>query len=123
MLPESPAREAEPSIPSGILLRMRVLPAGRRSIMPKRLNDVLGGLSHRLIPDYQPGMALPVQPSRLEVVQEAWREWQAARNYFDAVSDPDLVDHAIYLVEAAERKYGYLIKQAKAEGIEGSPPA
>lgn len=91
--------------------------------MPKRFADVLMGLSNRMIPDYQPGAALPVQPSRQEVVEQAWREWQAARNYFDAVSDPDLVDHAIYLVEAAERKYGYLIKQAKAEGIGSSPPA
>jgi len=83
--------------------------------MPGRFSEVLGNLSSRLIPDYQPGNALPAQPSLEEVVQEAWREWQAARAYFDTVSDPDLVDHAIYLVEAAERKYGYLIKRAKAE--------
>ncbi|MDQ7794644.1 MAG: DUF2508 family protein [bacterium] len=91
--------------------------------MPRRLSEVLGNLSNRLIPDYQPGSDLPGRPPLQEVVEQAWREWQAAQAYFDAVSDPDLVDHAIYMVEAAERKYGYLIKRAKAEGIAGTPPA
>ncbi len=46
-------------------------------------------------------------------IRKARNEWLEARAYFDLVSDPDLVDHAIYLLEAAESKYSYLIKQKK----------
>ena len=31
--------------------------------------------------------------------------------------DPALVDHAILLLEAAERKYIFLLKEAKAQGL------
>ncbi len=50
-----------------------------------------------------------------ELVEEARQEWQAARAYFETVSEPELVDHAIYLVEAAEKKYMYLLKKAREE--------
>ena len=36
-----------------------------------------------------------------------------AKNIFENVSQPDLVDYAIYKVEAAEQKYIYLLKQYK----------
>lgn len=45
-----------------------------------------------------------------EKIEEAKEEWQEAREYFDLVSDPELVDYAIYLLGAAERKYQYLLK-------------
>lgn len=44
---------------------------------------------------------------------EAREEWNNARKYFNSVSDPDLIDHAIYLLEAAESKYTYLLKKKK----------
>ncbi len=50
------------------------------------------------------------------MVEQARREWQSARDKFDQISDPDLVDHAIYNIEAAERRYIYLLKKAKEEG-------
>ena len=43
----------------------------------------------------------------------ARRDWTAARNYFESVSDPALVDHAVYLLQAAERKYQYLLHEAR----------
>lgn len=46
-------------------------------------------------------------------VIKAKNDWLAAQNYFDNVSDPDLVDYAIYEMEAARKKYIYLLKQAK----------
>ena len=49
-------------------------------------------------------------------VIKAKNEWLAAQNYFDNVSDPDLVDYAIYEMEAARKKYMYLLKQAKSTG-------
>ncbi len=46
-------------------------------------------------------------------VDEARREWLSAKAYFETVSDPELVDHAIHLVVATEKKYVYLLRQAK----------
>ena len=46
-------------------------------------------------------------------VKKAYVEWQAAENYFDNVADPDLVDFAIYDMEAARKKYVYMLKKAR----------
>lgn len=54
----------------------------------------------------------------LNLVHVARKEWQTAQNYFDLVSDPELVDFAIYKLEAARRRYMYLLKQARVEGLE-----
>lgn len=53
----------------------------------------------------------------LQALLEAKEDWLAARSYFENVVDPDLIDHAIYTIEAAERKYMYLLKQAKNRGL------
>lgn len=46
-------------------------------------------------------------------IENAKKEWEDAKNIFENVSQPDLVDYAIYKVEAAEQKYIYLLKQYK----------
>ncbi|HEY3365268.1 MAG TPA: DUF2508 family protein [Symbiobacteriaceae bacterium] len=46
-------------------------------------------------------------------VQAAHREWQAAQNYFQEVSEPNLVDVAIFSMEAAQRKYMHLVRQLR----------
>lgn len=46
------------------------------------------------------------------LVEEARREWLLAQRYFDSVSDPELVDHATYLLKATERRYVYLLRKA-----------
>lgn len=51
-----------------------------------------------------------------DAVDEARREWQSARAHFENVTDPELVDHAIYAIEAAERKYMYLLRRAEEAG-------
>ncbi len=50
-------------------------------------------------------------------ISKAHEEWRNAEKFFDNVSDPDLVDHAIFKVEAAKCKYIYLLKKAKEEGV------
>lgn len=52
-------------------------------------------------------------------VEQARRDWEHARRYFECVTDQDLVDHAIHLVTAAEKRYTYLLKQARRHGIQG----
>jgi len=50
-----------------------------------------------------------------EAVNQARTEWQNARQLFNDVSEPELVDYAIFREEAARRRYMYLLKQAKLE--------
>lgn len=56
-----------------------------------------------------------------QCVFKAYEEWQSAENFFHSISDPDLIDHAIYKLEASKARYVYLLKQAKAEGIRIDP--
>lgn len=59
----------------------------------------------------------------LSLIDEARREWLASRNYFDNVVDPDLIDHAVYVSQAAEKRYMYLLKQARSQGLISHFPA
>ncbi|NLC43664.1 MAG: YaaL family protein [Clostridiales bacterium] len=54
----------------------------------------------------------------IDSVRAAKEEWHAAQIYFENVSEPDLVDFSIYKLEAARRKYMYLLKLARNEGAE-----
>lgn len=60
-------------------------------------------------------------PSLPVVVEEARQEWLNAQNYYNTVSDHDLIDHAVYLMQATEKKYMYLLKQARHAGVVHSP--
>ncbi|MDI9419007.1 MAG: YaaL family protein [Firmicutes bacterium] len=55
------------------------------------------------------------QASLRQQVEEAKDAWLAARSYFDSLTDPELIDYAIYSLEAAERKYMYLLKKYKSQ--------
>lgn len=57
------------------------------------------------------------RPDMLDVIEQARQEWLNTDHYFDCVSDPELIDHAILLKEAAQKKYMYLLKQARIEGL------
>lgn len=50
-------------------------------------------------------------------LNKALQEINDAENFFDNVVDTELVDHAIYKMEAAKSKYVYLLKQAKEKNI------
>lgn len=60
-------------------------------------------------------------PGLPEVVEQARQEWLGAQHYYNSVSDKDLVDHAVYMMQAAEKKYVYLLKQARQQGVTYSP--
>jgi len=62
-------------------------------------------------------LGLAEQPDMLTLIEQAKREWHSSANYFNNVSDPELVDHAIMVRQAAEQKYMYLLKQAKRQGV------
>lgn len=60
-------------------------------------------------------------PSILEQMAQARKEWRDAQGYYNSVYDSDLVDHAVYMMQAAEKKYVYLLKLARSEGLTCSP--
>ncbi len=47
-----------------------------------------------------------------QLVDQAKQDWWAAKNIFDEATDKDLVDYAIYEMEAAERKFMHLLKKS-----------
>lgn len=51
------------------------------------------------------------------LVEKARREWEEAQALFNEVKEPDLIDHAIYAMEATERKYMFLLNEAKKERV------
>lgn len=53
----------------------------------------------------------------IESIYRAQNDWMKSEKYFQCVSDPDLVDHAIYTMEATKIKYMYLVKKAKEKGV------
>ncbi len=55
-----------------------------------------------------------------DTIQSAHEEWENAELFFQNVSDPDLVDYAIYRLQAAKTKYDYLIKLARTMDLKRS---
>lgn len=50
-------------------------------------------------------------------INAAHSDWQRAESMFHEVTDPDLIDHAVYDMMAAKTKYIYLLKAAKNRGL------
>jgi hypothetical protein len=57
------------------------------------------------------------QKELIKAIEEAREELYRARQYFEMVTDPQLVDYAIYMEQAAKSRFTYLINQAKEDGI------
>jgi hypothetical protein len=53
------------------------------------------------------------QVNLFHAIEDVILELDISRNYFNAVSDPNLVDYAIYMEDAAKAKYAYLLAEAK----------
>lgn len=49
----------------------------------------------------------------LENIRLAHKQWEDKVNFFEAVTDPDLIDFAIFEMEASKLKYIYLLKKYK----------
>lgn len=51
-----------------------------------------------------------------ELIKEIWqahREWQIAQHKFQYALGQDQIDYAIYIIEATEKRYEMLLRQAK----------
>lgn len=75
------------------------------------MRNFLDNLLENKLPEPKPA------PRLADVVEQARQEWLAAQSYYNSVTDKDLVDHAVYLMQAAEKKYIYLLKQARRNGV------
>ena len=49
----------------------------------------------------------------MEAIKATLKEIECTRCLFDSVSEPELIENAIYSEEALMAKYAYLLKQAK----------
>lgn len=85
--------------------------------MANFLANLLVAISSRMVLDDDPLARRTREPDFVDLVEEARRDWLASLAYFESVSEPDLVDHAIYLLEAAEKKYIYLLRKARDMGV------
>ncbi|NMO97928.1 DUF2508 family protein [Paenibacillus lemnae] len=53
-------------------------------------------------------------------VRSSQMEWERAHLLFQEASGQDQIDYAIYMLEAAERKYQMNLKQAKQMNLNGA---
>ena len=82
------------------------------------LNEGLNNLAGRFLVGTSGKEESDNDSELLQAVVQAQREWETAKKIFETVTDPDLVDYAIYRVQAAQKRYTYLLRQAKEEGIQ-----
>lgn len=55
----------------------------------------------------------------LNELRTAYLDLNNAQHYFDNTRDVDLIDYAVYRLEAAKARYSYFLKKAKKDGITG----
>lgn len=56
----------------------------------------------------------------IKEIKAAQLEIRTAESFFDFVNDPELIDVAIYDLEAKKSRYSYLIRMAKEKGVKNS---
>jgi hypothetical protein len=56
-------------------------------------------------------------PALVDLVEQAKQEWLYAKSYYNQVTDQDLIEYAVYLIKAYEKRYIYLLKMARQEGV------
>ncbi len=60
------------------------------------------------------------QKKLLNSIEKAREDLEVAREYFNSVDDPRLIDYAIYREEAAKARYMFLLNEAKKNGLKGT---
>lgn len=53
----------------------------------------------------------------VEQIDKAKKEWDTAQHQLEQMSEPELIDYAVYRLQAAERRYMYLLKKASEKGV------
>ena len=85
--------------------------------MPRTLAERFWAIAGRLLYDEEEDLPSEWREETREElafqVDLAKQEWLDALSYFNQAVDPDLVDHAVISLQAAERKYMYWLKRMK----------
>lgn len=58
----------------------------------------------------------------LKALMQARHEMDVALSCFQESTDPEVIDHAIFLMEAAKKKYSYFLKKARQSNLFASVP-
>ncbi len=66
----------------------------------------------------EPSAAMRRQQELLADLRDTKCRLDAARNFFESVSDPDLVSAAVYQIDALQAQYCYLLIQAKKHKVD-----
>lgn len=87
--------------------------ADREPKKHKQINDVIDYMLNNL----RGSRGKDENEELLKTILRAKQEMNDAQSYFDNVTAPELVDHAIYKMEAAKSQYVYLLRLAKDKGL------
>lgn len=90
--------------------------AARKPKKQKHLSDIVGYVLGSL---HGTGVQ-DEEEEFLKTIHIAKQEMLDAQSYFDNVTATELIDHAIYKMEATKAQYVYLIRLAKDRGLKVS---
>jgi hypothetical protein len=86
-----------------------------------KMKKVLHNLKNFLINTISIGQAdedkVDEKQEFFDQVRKAHKDWQIAVENFNYYIDPDIIDYAVYDINAAEKKFVYLIKKARKENL------
>lgn len=83
---------------------------------PEKIMDTVRFFSEK-IKELSGNKELTEEEEIVNKLREAFEEWKKKEIYFESVTEPDLIDHAIYEIEASKIKYIYFLKKAKKKDI------
>ncbi|MGI6642849.1 MAG: DUF2508 family protein [Bacillota bacterium] len=55
-----------------------------------------------------------------EALLEAQKEYNVALSYFDEATEPEIIDEAIFRMEAARKKYSYFLRKYRGSVPSGA---
>lgn len=72
----------------------------------------------------QPALVTAVQDpyDRKREIEKALMQWKNAKTFFENATDPTLVDYAVYEMEAARKRYIYLLQTIRQDKPAGELP-
>lgn len=83
---------------------------------PKKQNH-LSNVMNFMLGNIQGSGAKNEDEEFINTISIAKQEMLDAQSYFDNVTAPELIDHAIYKMEATKAQYVYLLRLAKDNGL------
>lgn len=85
----------------------------------KLISGFFTSLSQKLLGDTSVQLQGGEQNNCSQLVEKARQDWLAALSMFNNVSERELVDQAIFTLNAAERRYCYLLGEVRKEKLKG----